>query len=115
MPTNHKTFPSRESWDRCSARTQSSSTEPRIQEILQKADLPLPGVFGNFKRSYGIDPEQRAPVSAPDYHTGLLTVLVADDHPVVREGFVALISREPGMRVVAEASNGREAVEQYFK
>jgi two-component system NarL family response regulator len=115
MPTSHKTFPSRESWDRCSARTQTSSPEPRIQEILQKADLPLPGVSGNFKRSYGIDPEQRGPVSVPDHHTGVLTVLVADDHPVVREGLVSLISREPGMRVVAEASNGREAVEQFFK
>lgn len=115
MPTSQKTFPSRESWDRSSARIQTSSPEPRIQEIPHKADLPLPGNYGNFRRSYGIEPEQRTPVSAPDHHTGVLTVLVADDHPVVREGLVSLISREPGMRVVAEASNGREAVEQYFK
>src|ERR1700722_2795223 len=103
MPTSHKTFPSRESWDRCSARTQTSSPEPRIQEILKRADLPLPGNSANFRRSYGGDPEPRTAVSPPDQHTGVLTVLVADDHPVVREGLVTLISREPGMRVVAES------------
>ena len=44
-----------------------------------------------------------------------LRILIADDHPVVREGVAALISRRPDMTVVAEASNGREAVELYFQ
>lgn len=43
-----------------------------------------------------------------------VTVLVADEHPVVREGLVALINRQAGMRVVGEASNGREAVERFI-
>jgi two-component system NarL family response regulator len=43
-----------------------------------------------------------------------ITVLVADDHPVVREGLTALINRRPDMQVIAEAGNGREAVEQFF-
>ena len=43
-----------------------------------------------------------------------IRVLIADDHPVVREGLVALISRRPDMQLVGEASNGREAVEQFF-
>jgi DNA-binding NarL/FixJ family response regulator len=43
-----------------------------------------------------------------------ITVLVADDHPVVREGLISLIGRRPEIQVIAEASNGREAVEQYF-
>ncbi len=43
-----------------------------------------------------------------------ITVLVADDHPVVREGLAALINRCPEMRVIAEASNGQEAMEQFF-
>jgi two-component system NarL family response regulator len=43
-----------------------------------------------------------------------LTILVADDHPVVREGLVSLINRQPDMRVIGEASNGQEAVEKYF-
>jgi len=40
-----------------------------------------------------------------------IRVLVADDHPVVREGLVSLIDRQADMKVVAEAGNGREAVE----
>jgi two-component system, NarL family, response regulator len=41
------------------------------------------------------------------------TVLIADDHPIVREGLAALINRRSDMQVVAEASNGREAMEKY--
>jgi len=36
--------------------------------------------------------------------------LLADDHNVVRDGLRALLEREPGMAVVAEASDGRECV-----
>ncbi len=43
----------------------------------------------------------------------VIRVLVADDHPVVREGLVALIARQPDMTVVAEAQTGREAIELY--
>jgi DNA-binding NarL/FixJ family response regulator len=39
-------------------------------------------------------------------------ILIADDHPVVREGLRALIARRPDMTVVAEAANGREALEE---
>jgi len=42
-----------------------------------------------------------------------IKVLIADDHSVVREGLSALIGRNPGMDVVAEAANGREAVRLY--
>jgi DNA-binding NarL/FixJ family response regulator len=37
-------------------------------------------------------------------------VLVADDHPVFREGFAALLGSIPGVDVVGTASDGREAV-----
>jgi DNA-binding NarL/FixJ family response regulator len=40
-----------------------------------------------------------------------IRVLIADDHAVVREGLAAIIGRQPDMRVVAEANNGREAVD----
>ena len=43
-----------------------------------------------------------------------IRVLVADDHPVVREGLVSLINRRPELRVVAEAANGREAIEKFL-
>jgi DNA-binding NarL/FixJ family response regulator len=40
---------------------------------------------------------------------GPVTVLIADDHPVVRAGLLAMLSAEPGLEVVAEAASGDEA------
>jgi DNA-binding NarL/FixJ family response regulator len=39
-----------------------------------------------------------------------LRVLIADDHPVVREGLRGMLAAAPGITVVAEAGSGREAV-----
>jgi DNA-binding NarL/FixJ family response regulator len=39
-----------------------------------------------------------------------IRILLADDHPVVRDGLRALLGREPDMTIVAEAADGREAV-----
>ena len=45
----------------------------------------------------------------------IIRVLSVDDHALLREGIAALISSQPDMQLVAEASNGREAVEQFRK
>lgn len=42
-----------------------------------------------------------------------ISVLCVDDHPLMREGIAAIISAEPGMKIVAEASTGREALQAY--
>lgn len=42
-----------------------------------------------------------------------IRVLVADDHSFLREGIRAVIETQPGLVVVAEASNGYEAINQY--
>lgn len=41
-----------------------------------------------------------------------IRILVADDHPVVRDGLVAMLSTQPDFEVVAQASNGRETIEK---
>ena len=43
-----------------------------------------------------------------------ITVLVVDDHPVVRDGLNAIISSEPDMQVVGEAGTGVDAVTAYL-
>ena len=40
-----------------------------------------------------------------------IRILLADDHKIVREGLRALIEKQPSMEVVAEAENGRTAVQ----
>jgi DNA-binding NarL/FixJ family response regulator len=42
-----------------------------------------------------------------------IRILCVDDHPVVRQGIVGLVGIQPDMSLVAEAANGREAIEQF--
>jgi two-component system, NarL family, response regulator len=51
-----------------------------------------------------MNPRNNTEVSRP------LRLLVADDHPVVRAGLVAMLEREPDLQVVCQASHGAEAV-----
>src|SRR5258708_6605013 len=54
-------------------------------------------------------------MKSPPSPTKAITVLIADDHPVVREGLVAIFKSQKDLKVVAEATNGEEACELYQK
>lgn len=42
----------------------------------------------------------------------VIRLLVVDDHPVVREGFVMLLNKDDNLQVVGEAENGEQAIQQ---
>ncbi len=50
-------------------------------------------------------------LSSPSpYSPHLITIVIADDHPVVREGLFGMLSGQPDFVVVGEASDGVEAI-----
>src|SRR6202158_1674338 len=44
-----------------------------------------------------------------------IRILCVDDHSLLREGVAAILANQPDMTLIAEASNGREAIEQFRK
>jgi len=42
-----------------------------------------------------------------------IRILLADDHPLLRDGVAGLMADQPDMELVGEASNGREAIDQF--
>lgn len=49
----------------------------------------------------------------PTQVTGPIRILIADDHHVVRQGLVALLKTIDGFEVVAEAADGKQAVDRF--
>jgi two-component system, NarL family, response regulator len=47
--------------------------------------------------------------------TSPIRILAVDDHPVVRQGIVGLVGVQQDMVLIGEASNGREAIQQFRK
>ncbi|ESS73457.1 transcriptional activator protein ExaE [Methyloglobulus morosus KoM1] len=45
--------------------------------------------------------------------TGKISILLVDDHAIVREGYRALLKKQPDLEVIAEAIDGNQAYQQY--
>jgi DNA-binding NarL/FixJ family response regulator len=43
----------------------------------------------------------------------LIRILIVDDHPLLRKGIAAFVNAEPDLKLVAEASNGNEAIDAF--
>jgi signal transduction histidine kinase/ActR/RegA family two-component response regulator len=80
---------------------------------------PGHGTCASATLYFVVEPEGRAPAVAdppadatPQVHPpGVITVVLVDDHQIVREGISQILSREPDINVVGEAADGREGVE----
>ncbi|MGH9868065.1 MAG: MASE1 domain-containing protein [Candidatus Polarisedimenticolia bacterium] len=76
----------------------------RVRMLVPRLGAPARGENGQTGPA-GLEGAQLG--NAPD---GDIHVLIADDHAIVREGLVSLLERERGIRVVAQASDGEQAV-----
>jgi two-component system, NarL family, invasion response regulator UvrY len=59
---------------------------------------------------WDIDPWMPVAVAIVATHCVVMKILIADDHPHIRQGLKQILVAEPDMKVVAEASNGDEAL-----
>jgi two-component system, NarL family, nitrate/nitrite response regulator NarL len=57
-------------------------------------------------------PPGPAPCYKVDVPTPVITVVVADDHPLFRDGIVRAVRERPALALVGEASDGREALQR---
>jgi DNA-binding NarL/FixJ family response regulator len=46
---------------------------------------------------------------------GQIRILSVDDHPLIRQGVAGLVATQADMNVIAEAANGREAIQQFHR
>src|SRR6185369_10289206 len=49
----------------------------------------------------------------PIRESGLIRVLVIDDHPLLRDGIAALLEGQPDMKLIGQGGTGREAIDQF--
>jgi DNA-binding NarL/FixJ family response regulator len=58
------------------------------------------------RRAVRSDPLRPSPTTSPT-----TTLIVADDHDLLRESTCSILEREPNLRVIGEAKDGQEAIE----
>ena len=58
-------------------------------------------------------PRQKIEGGPVSTDAGVIRIMSVDDHPMLRGGIAALIAGEPDMQMIAESSNGREAIQQF--
>ena len=100
--------------ERAQCLTRSNAKRPfsAASNIIQGLHPQFPGVSAGAifeNRSTIVQPDREPPTSARG--TPMTRILIADDHDVVRAGVRAILQLQPGWEVVAEACDGKEAVE----
>lgn len=100
---------------RLPSRAEPGSLQPRLKEIPWKEErLPKPALASKSQAAITSAPAECHSLPAKVQAARPITLMVADDHPVVREGLITIIERQMNMQVTAEAADGREAVEVFM-
>ena len=89
------------------------TASPVVRQILQNSGRTEKG--RNSRASEyarrDVEVENRTETAAND--SKVTSILLVDDHPIVRKGLSSVIDSQPGMHVLSEASDGHEAVEKF--
>jgi two-component system response regulator NreC len=72
-------------------------------------EIPMKILSGEDTRVKGIGVTWESNITV-DTTMGSIRILIADDHAIIRRGLRTLLEREPGLEVIAEACDGREAI-----
>jgi len=70
-------------------------------------------IAGGARQTFGQASHAAAKVVTSVAVKESIRVLLVDDHPLIREGIIAVIQGEAGIEVVGEASNGQEAIQLF--
>jgi DNA-binding NarL/FixJ family response regulator len=73
--------------------------------------LPLPSLTKRHPIAPDSDCSDGREITTTDL--SLIRILTVDDHPLLRKGIAALVNAETDVKLVAEASNGEEAIEKF--
>jgi signal transduction histidine kinase/CheY-like chemotaxis protein len=82
----------------------------RFRLTIPRGDLRSLAVDATTPAADALRPEGWVPDDSDNSNPKPLRILIADDHAVLREGLRELFSERPELQVVAEATNGVEAV-----
>lgn len=83
----------------------------RILLILPEDEVFLEVEEVALERPLAAESDGQAGDVSATVSSGLIRVVVADDHRMVREGLVMLLENQPDISVVGQANDGREAIE----
>src|SRR5512133_3011864 len=83
------------------------ASEPRSR-VAESSSLRVPAEERWFDLPYRRSERRRVPAAKSET---VIAVMLVDDHLLVRRGFRRMLEDDPGIRVVAEAGDGPEAVE----